>query len=223
MTGAALISGRQAAIAWTLAHLALAGVIGLELGWGQRLSSTLHEPETLPGARADYTVQPAFTLPALQQGFSETTARPVFTPGRNPPPPAAATTASAMRKGQFVLLGSLITDDKKIAMLLEIATKKAVRVEQGAKIGGLTLSEVHPEKVVLTQGGDTEELTLKIQPAGKLPAAPKPAPAPPATAQPAQQSTAPPASPPAAAPPASGNDPKSLINRRRAARGLPPI
>lgn len=202
------------AVGWGLIYFALASMIGMELDWGRGIHPTLPVLTPKSPAKVDYPIQPEFILPPLEQGFAETTARPVFTPVRRPPPPPAPPTP-AMQKGQFVLLGALITKDKSIALLRDVATGKATRVELGKEIKGITVTKIYPEKVVLAQYDDTEELTLKIQPQSKPPAAPKAAPPQAASAvQPA------PAEPGASA----GNEnPQSLINRRRASRGLPPI
>ncbi|MHB9101814.1 MAG: hypothetical protein ACYC2E_09915, partial [Sulfuricella sp.] len=103
-------------IGWGLTYLALAGVIGLELDWGRRIHPSVPVPKPTPAARVDYPIQPEFALLPLEQGFAETTARPVFTSVRRPPPPPAPP-KPAMQKGQFVLLGALITKDKSIVLL----------------------------------------------------------------------------------------------------------
>ena len=157
------------AIGWGLAYLALVGAIGLELDWGRRIRPSLSVSKPAPAARVDYPIQPEFTLPPLEQGFIETTARPVFTADRHPPPSPALPTPPkpSMQKGQFVLLGALITKDNSIALLREIATGKTVRVEQGKEIKGVTVANVLAEKVTLTQYDDSEELVLKIQSSSK--------------------------------------------------------
>lgn len=206
----------RAIVGWGLAYLALAGIIGLELDWGRHIHPSLPVPKQIPAARLDYQIQPEYTLFTLEQGFSETTARPMFTPARRQTLPPVQT-KSVMQKGQFTLLGALITKDKSIVLLREIATGKATRVEQGKEIRGITVSSVFPEKVILTQYEDTEELVIKIQPQAKSLAAPKLLAAPSASAANQPQ----PASQPAASMPPS-EDGQSLINKRRALRGLPP-
>lgn len=217
MTGARVNPETLKAIGWGLTYLALAGVIGLELDWGRRIYPSVPVPKPTPAARVDYPIQPEFALLPLEQGFAETTARPVFTSVRRPPPPPAPP-KPAMQKGQFVLLGALITKDKSIVLLRDVATGKATRVEQGKEIKGIKVAKVYPEKVVLTQYDDTEELVLKIQPLSKSVAPVKPVQAP----QPVPQAAA--GTPSNNAPSAAvgGGDAQSLINRRRALRGLPP-
>lgn len=233
MADSRLNSGARMAIIWGLAYLILASVVGLELDWGRHFLPTLPAPKPVSAAPANYPVQPEFTLPPLEQGFAETTARPAFTSVRRPPPPPEPP-KPAMRKGQFVLLGALITGDKNIALLHNVATGKAMRVEQGKEVNGITLAAVLPEKVVLTQYDDSEELVLKIQQASNHPITPNAAPKqagqqprqPGQPKQPGKTAPQPPADAPVIAAPegaVEGIDPQSRINRRRAARGLPPI
>lgn len=210
-------------IGWGLVYLAIAGMIGLELDWGRRIHPPLPTPKPAPAARVDYLVQPDFSLPPLEQGFAETTARPIFTSVRRPPPPPLPPEPPkpAMQKGQFVMLGALITKGKNIALLREVATGKTTRVEQGKEIRGITVSTVFPEKVTLTQYDDTEELGLKIQPA----VLPKEAPRAKSALQSPGDAT------PVVPVPAVGDKNersdmgdvnRNKINKRRAAHGLPP-
>lgn len=208
-------------VGWGLAYLLLAGIIGMEVDWGRHIQPPLPVMKPAPPARVDYPLQPEFTLLPLGQGFTETTARPVFSPERRPPPPPAPPKPT-MQKGQFVLLGALITKEKSIALLRDVANGKSVRIERGKEIKGITVADVFPERVVLSQYDDTEELVLKIQPKPKPVAVPK---AVAGQVPPQAPAGAPPPQPAPEAPGAtagSGN-PQALINRRRAARGLPPI
>lgn len=213
MTGARVDQWLARAIGWGLAYLALTGVIGLELDWGRSIHPSLPVPKLTPAARVDYPIQSEFTLLPLEQGFAETTARPVFTSVRRSPPPPAPP-KPAMQKGQFVLLGALITKDNSIALLRDVATGKATRVEQGKEINGITVANVYPEKVILTQYDDSEELVLKIQSMAKQLAAPN-------AATPIQASQPQPAPQPAVSFPPPDN--RAMINARRAAQGMPPI
>lgn len=218
MTGARINLWIVKGVGWGLAYFALAGAIGLELDWGRRIHPSLPVQTPTPAARADYLIQSEFALLPLEQGFAETTGRPAFTPVRRPPPPPAPP-KPAMQKGQFILLGALITKDKSIALLRDVVTGKATRVEQGKEIKGITVSNIYPEKVTLTQYDDTEELVLKIQMQTRQPAAPKPLATP--TAAPTQANPQPASQPVASAPPLDAA--QSLINARRASRGMPPL
>lgn len=208
---------------------------GLELDWGRQLYAplpALRKPLPKP---AENPLLPDFALPQLDEGFPETVNRPLFVVTRRPapPPPPPTPPKPVMQKGQYILLGVTIAGDISVALLKEKGSGKTLRVAKGKEINGITLEKVEAEKVTLTQGDDSEELILKIQPASKA------APAPPPT-RPAGQPPVPPGQPAAdaggavqaqaqAAPgaaPAEGAatvNPNSMINRRRALRGLPPI
>jgi hypothetical protein len=201
-----------------LSALALALTIGSELGWGRRVSLTLPQPKPQKNMAATAPLHPEFALPPLEQTYTEVLARPLFVPTRSLPPPASAESPqSAMRKGQFILVGVILTKEKNIALLREIANGKVLRVEQGKEINGMLLEKLEQEKITLRQGDDSEEVMLKIQPVQR-PAQAAPAPAPGAPgAPPAQPGT------PVAAPVATPIPPsmQEFIARRRAPHGLP--
>lgn len=79
-----------------------------------------------------------------------------------------------MQKGQFQLLGTIITDEAKIAVVREIASGKERQVFQGYTVNGLQLELVEANRVVFTQHDDREEIRLKIQPSPKAAAKAKP-------------------------------------------------
>lgn len=125
-----------------------------------------------PGAPRRAAPAEAKLLPPLasnppEQAYPETTARPLFTPTRRlAPEPAAAQQQPAFVRGQFALLGVTIARDTRIAMLREKSTGRIVRVARGGQLNGITLSTVDPESVVLTMGGEQEQLPLTVQKAG---------------------------------------------------------
>jgi len=125
-----------------------------------------------------------------------------------------------MQKGQFVLTGTALVDQKSIAFLREAAGGKSRTVRVGETINGILVAEVKPDRVKLTMGEDSEELLLKVaagprttiqpaQPAAGRPATPVAGVAAPGAGGPAQA---------AAGPPAAGGAETSLLERRRAAR-----
>jgi len=161
------------------------------------------------------TVLPEFKLPDATAGFPELVARNLFAVNRRSAAPAAKGGVSAMKKGQFALVGVLITPQQRSALLRDVQTNKTEVVALVGVIRGLTLGEVEPSRVLLRQGAESEELTLNVQTGPKRPglppaqamAAPAPAPTivPPAPpAAPASAASAPVpgrASPPASVPP----------------------
>lgn len=232
---------------WFALCVALLLAILLELG--------ISRSTTIPPAKgvAPMKVTPTVLLSELGlpplETYKETTARPLFTPTRQPAPPPLPVTAMAppkpaMKRGQFMLVGVTMTKDKNIALLREVAGGKTVRAERGQVINGLTVEKVEPEKVTLRFEGETEEVVLKIATGPRLPPTPQsqtflpnpavpnqlvPQPGQPMPVQPGQPMPAQPLqpAPPQPTPQAGGAQEQeamqSLINRRRALRGLPPL
>jgi hypothetical protein len=155
--------------AWGAVSISLATVTGHELGWGEHVRLELPSPSTAPPAKVEDTALPEFILDPVEKAYTETVDRPLFVPTRRPapPPPPPEPPKPKMRKGQFVLMGVVITPETSLALLREASGTVTKRVEKGKKIDGITLAEVEPEKVVLTQHGDREELGLKVQPSPK--------------------------------------------------------
>ncbi|MEO8101072.1 MAG: hypothetical protein ABI790_01010 [Betaproteobacteria bacterium] len=171
-----------------LASVVSVGVIGYETGWGQAVRPL--PPAAQDAARATDmpATLPAFALPSLDSAFKETADRPLFTPTRRPAAVNLAGSAPAMKKGQFKLSGTSVNREFTTAFLLETATGKTVRVTRGKEINGITLDTVETNRVVLKQGEETEELTLRTAsspPAPPKVAAPMPGVAPPVAGMPA--------------------------------------
>lgn len=115
-----------------------------------------------------------------------------------------------MQKGQFQLLGTLLSDQVETAILREIQGGRVLRVKQGETVHGMVLERVEADRIVLAQYGDSETVLLKIQPSPKgqpAPVAPVPTPAAsapvpaPAAPQPAAPAAVPVAPSPAPAAP----------------------
>lgn len=179
--------------------LLFAGVLVWEWDQGQRL---LHEltklrniPNTDPPAQV---ILPEFALPDAKEGFPELLSRPLFAYGRRPSTNLTKGDAPVMKKGQFILVGVLITPEHRSALLRDAQTNKTETVALVGVVRGLTLGEVEPGRVVLRQGAESEELILNVQTGPKgavparipaVPARPQPAAAPPAV--PASAASAP--------------------------------
>ena len=143
--------------------LGLLGVIGIETQWG----SSLRPPLILMSGQAvkggDTSLLPAFVLPAIDAGFKESLDRPLFVPSRRPVPVVIGASQPVMKKGQFRLAGTVINKDLPYAFLVEIATGKGMRVGKGADImsTGISVAEIDASRVVLKQGDEREELSLR--------------------------------------------------------------
>ncbi len=195
--------------------------IGTELAWERPsgVPSPLQKAQDTPDLTL--ALQPEFVLPPMGKSFDAMLTRPLFTPSRRPSASESDTRLpSSMRRGQFTLLGVIITKEKKIAMLREIATGKVMNVQQGNEVNGMQLETLEPEKVTLKQGEEREDLVLKIQPVA-TPQQPLQARSNNA-ANPAQAAAAAPAGQSQGGRRPMSNALQELIARRRAAHGLPP-
>jgi hypothetical protein len=220
--------------------LLLIWTIGAELGWGNSINMPLPQPKPQKNRPAALSLQPEFILMSLEQSYTAILARPLFVSTRRPLPPkfvprqhspSSASTRRpppspsppplpapveppkpTMRKEQFILDGIIITKDKNIALLREVATRKMVRVELGQEINGMQIEKLERDKITFKQGDEREELLLKIKTGPSKPGRPA-SPQTPAVPLPGA---------PVAAPTDNVGDPRSVFERRRALRQQPP-
>lgn len=163
--------------AWGLVNAVLLVGIGSELGWGEGLRQPLPMPEKLASLPVTVELHPDFQLPPREKAFKQSLERPLFVPNRRkapPPPPPPPPPRPTMQKGQFQLVGTIITDEAKIAVVREIASGKERQVFQGYIVNGLLLEVVEANRIVFTQYDDREEIRLKTQPSAKAAAKAKP-------------------------------------------------
>lgn len=165
-----------ALLAWVLVNALLALAIGRELGWGEKLHPPMPVPVVHPSAPVEVSLYPDFRLPAREKTYAATLERPLFVPSRReapPAPPPPPPPPPTMKKGQFQLLGTIITDEMRIAVVKEIASGKERQIVQGYTINGLQLEMVEADRIVFTQYEDREEIRLKIQRSSKPVSAPQ--------------------------------------------------
>ena len=225
--------------------LLLIWTIGTELGWGHRVNVLLPQPKPQKNRPIVQPLQPEFVLLPLDQSYTEILARPLFVSSRRPLPPkfvprqrspSSASTRHpppptpppvpvvieppkpTMRKGQFILDGIIITKDKNIALLREVATRKMVRVELGQEINGMQIEKLDRDKITFKQGDEREEVILKI----KTVSGPGKSGSPHVPAQLAAPAVPLPGAP-VTAPEQNVGDPQSVFERRRALRQQPPV
>jgi hypothetical protein len=200
-------------IALVLSALVLAGMLFWEWTQGMQLQQQLTQLHTIPVTPVpDKKILPEFSLPEAEAGFPELLSRNLFAGNRRSLAVAGKVGKSAMKKGQFVLVGVLITPSQRSALLRDVQTNKTETVALVGVVRGITLGEVEPTRVVLRQGAETEELILNVQAGPKLPTPPQGQPgvpaAPPVVATPQPTPPALPASAASApARPASGPRP----------------
>lgn len=166
----ALATGKYLSIVLAAAVALLAGVLLWEWEQGQRLERELLSLRKVPATPVPaQKILPEFTLPDAKTGFPELLSRPMFSISRRSS--ATGGPAGAMKKGQFVLVGVLIAPQQRSALLRDVATNKTETVALVGVLRGLTLGDVQPDRVVLRQGAESEELLLNVQLGSKLPAA----------------------------------------------------
>ncbi len=185
-------------------------LIGWETDWGRAIGGTSGYASVNKRASLDTRVLPQFALVPLfpsGSGYRETVERPLFIPTRRPAP-VGNTTQMAMKKGQFRLAGTTVSEQMSVAYLFETSTNKTLRVNRGAEVNGITVESVSANRVVLKQGDETEELFLRTS------SSPKPPPPPPVAAAPGQ----PGGQTPGQAPGTSGN----VLQAGQAPAPMPP-
>ncbi|HZQ36076.1 MAG TPA: hypothetical protein VFD32_09100 [Dehalococcoidia bacterium] len=106
---------------------------------------------------------PEYNIGGGPESRSETVNRTLFNPTRRPAPtPVQEAPKAQMQRGQFVLTGTTVVDGKATAFLREVKTGKSRRVTQGESLNGMSVTEVKPDRVKLTMGDESEEVTLKV-------------------------------------------------------------
>jgi general secretion pathway protein N len=142
----------------------LAGIVAWEAVHDSARDSQLGATPVRRAAPFEAKLLPAPPVVAAEQAYPEFAARPLWTPTRRPAP--AALPPSTYTPGQYALLGVIIAGGNKTAMLREKSNGKLHRVEAGRQLNGITVAEIAPDSVTLTQGADREVLPLTVQRAG---------------------------------------------------------
>ncbi len=150
-------------------------VVGWQTDWGRTWRGTTANATPNKAASFDTKILPAFALAPLSpsgSGYRETVERPLFVPTRRPAP-AGSGAQGSMKKGQFRLAGTTVSEQLSVAYLFDPSANKTHRVNKGADFNGMTVESVTTNRVVLRQGDDTEELVLRTS---TSPPRPPPAP-----------------------------------------------
>ncbi|MDR0770316.1 MAG: hypothetical protein LBE75_03850 [Burkholderiales bacterium] len=144
---------------------ALALLLAVTLVWeaNQGRMSRQKPPEPAVAKPLEISLLPEFKTSSLQER-KETVERPLFVPTRRPAPPpeAVAEAPSKVERGLFVLSGTAIQGQTRIAFLRNAKDNKPKTVHVGDVVEGMNVSVITADKVVLTAGGQEEELLLKV-------------------------------------------------------------
>ena len=196
---------KAVAVVLALSALVLAGVLFWEWTQGLQLHQQLTKLRTIPVTPVpEQKILPEFSLPEAEAGFPELLSRNLFAGNRRSVASSGKGGKSAMKKGQFVLVGVLITPRQRSALLRDVQTNKTETVALVGVVRGITLGQVEPTRVVLRQGAESEELILNVQSGPKLPS--------PVQGQPGVPSAPPVAAAPQPAPPAQPASAASAVS-----------
>ena len=131
---------------WLAALGAVLALIGWETDWGRELTRAPAVPDVAAPAPVTLALLPDYRVQDGAESRQQTVERPVFVPTRRPAPPAVSTAQEAakprMQKGQFVLTGTAVVEQKSIAFLRESTGGKSRSVRVGETINGLLVAEV---------------------------------------------------------------------------------
>jgi general secretion pathway protein N len=98
-------------------------------------------------------------LPPIER-FAEVTRRPLFSPTRQPPPPEAVKDTQG-NPNNFALLGIIIADGGRVALIEYGRPPALARLKEGQAVEGWTLQSILPDRVVLQHGATEQEVKLK--------------------------------------------------------------
>ena len=214
---------------WLAAVAVVLALIGWETDWGRQLVRAPAVPAAIAPVPVELALLPDYRVEGGLEARQQTVERPVFVPTRRPAPPPVPVAQEAakprMQKGQFVLTGTAVVEQKSVAFLREAAGGKARTVRVGETVNGLLVAEVKPDRVRLTLGDDSEELVLVVAKGPRTTVQPTPAtalgaPLPGQPGGPAAGTVPVAGAPgqPGGAPPNAADAEASLLERRRAAR-----
>ena len=145
------------AVALLLASAALGSVV-----YGELAAAPF-----VPVSAAPVTAAPAdsgpraapFTMPPLET-YAEVTARPLFFPTRRPAP-VQAVSAELVDARALVLVGVILSETGRVALIARTNLPGAHRVAEGEEIEGWTLASIEADRVVLHHGTTEAELRLR--------------------------------------------------------------
>lgn len=98
------------------------------------------------------------SLPPVES-YGEVTRRPLFSSTRQPAPPEAQ--EGSGKAGSLALVGIIIGDDGRTALIEHGQPAALVRLKEGQTIEGWTLKTILPDRVTLLGGGSQQELRFK--------------------------------------------------------------
>ena len=192
MVGLALLSGGALLAAMSPASIAATSSGPDLLGNGRAQDADIVDLGSVkPIARPSRDVtkpppsgNPLWSIPL--SNLSATQERPIFSASRRPPPRALAappveqvavpppTLAAAPEPPPLALIGAVVGESDAIAVFVDRASQKMVRLRQGESHAGWVLSTVLRREVTLTKDDRTETIELKSTTVSGAPVMPMP-------------------------------------------------
>lgn len=170
---APVTTGRGVALVLGALCLALGATLYRELDGASR--PPVAAPAAAPAAAAPLPPEPAAAaLPPLG-AYADVVQRPLFAPTRRPPPPEAAQDLLGAAEG-FALLGTVIADDRRSALIRYGRPPRLARLGEGQAVEGWTVRTILPDRVLLEHGATRRELTLRDRPGAPPPGVHPPVP-----------------------------------------------
>ncbi len=158
-----IIAPTRSWLLWLSPFAVLVLLLGWETDWGRSLERAPPSETAVAPQPVSLAVLPAFQPQATPETNRDMVERTLFNPTRRPAPVAVAETAKPrIQRGQFALTGTIMVEGKSYALLRESNGGKARRVAKGDTINGMLVTEVKPDRIVLSQGDESEELALKL-------------------------------------------------------------
>lgn len=162
MIGSSRRNKRKAAILLSLC-LILGGVLFQQLSSGSIGSSDVRAAVISPVSDIALPAESPPAIPSLDI-LDETVLRPLFLPSRRSADPVKETPTAAApktKRDRLMLLGVIIFGDQRLALVKQDRVGAVVRVAEGQRVNSWQVDKILPDRVVLTENGESRELRLK--------------------------------------------------------------
>lgn len=153
---------RHKAILFTLAvPLAVGGAL-IAYEYEYAVGQLTMAEAMVPVPPAQVAEREAFRLPPLVS-FQNITTRPLFTATRRPAPATSQTVdkAATSRPSLFQLTGVIIASEARLAFIRDQRGGAQYPVRIGARVGGWTVEEIHPDRVIVVRAGERAEIGIE--------------------------------------------------------------
>lgn len=99
-------------------------------------------------------------LPPLDE-FAEVAERTLFNPTRRPIEPPEVDKAQIVKPSLFTLIGILISDGERMALIRRGRAADYLQVREGEEIDGWRVERIAPDRIVIRKGDTQEDVVLK--------------------------------------------------------------